>query len=760
VAGSITQYVIKVHSRCNLACDHCYVYEQADQTWRQRPAVITPRLVDLAGQRIAEHAADHGLPMVHVVLHGGEPLLIGRERMRAVLTALDSRITPVTRLDIRVHTNGVLLDEQWGELFSEYGVKIGISLDGDRSANDRHRRFLDGRTSYPQVRRALELLRRAEFRPLYAGILCTIDLDNDPVAAYEALMAESPPQVDFLLPHATWENPPALPAGLAEPYAAWLLRIYRRWVSDGRPVPIRLFDSLASAARGGPSWSEAVGLDPADLLVIETDGAWEQSDSLKTAYHGAASTGLHVAGNAVDEVARQPAIAARQGGLRALSATCRACSVAAICGGGLYAHRYRAGSGFDNPSVYCADLKVLIKGVTGVGPSPAGRRPPRAAHEVSAAALDALAAGPGDPSTVLALAQAQQSFTRALVASVAAMDGWTNKEHQRSAAEGWTLLGALDADYPAAVSEVFSHPYVRAWAVGCLRSPRGDDRDLDRAHLASLAAAAALRAGTEAELTVPVRDGTAYLPTAGAIRVGSGPGATTAVKVAHGRVVARGESVTWQETRQVTGPGLRVQVEDLDPFRDCYEHPVTGRLAASEWRAWQRDLGEASARLSAAVPAYAAALEAGLRSIVPLRGGQPGRRSATARQAFGGVAAALPGGQGGLDELLLHEFQHVKLNGVLDMVDLLDRADQRRLPVPWRTDLRPLTGVLHGAYAHLALVHLARSGAQPHRARFLQYQSWVCATAETLLVTGSLTSEGERFVAGLHAAAQASPDER
>ena len=31
-----------------------------------------------------------------------------------------------------------------------------------------------------------------------------------------------------------------------------------------------------------------------------------------------------------------------------------------ICGGGLYPHRYRAGSGFRHPSVYCADLLRLI----------------------------------------------------------------------------------------------------------------------------------------------------------------------------------------------------------------------------------------------------------------------------------------------------------------------------------------------------------------------------------------------------------------
>jgi uncharacterized protein len=31
-----------------------------------------------------------------------------------------------------------------------------------------------------------------------------------------------------------------------------------------------------------------------------------------------------------------------------------------VCGGGLYAHRYRAGVGFRDRSVYCADLLRLI----------------------------------------------------------------------------------------------------------------------------------------------------------------------------------------------------------------------------------------------------------------------------------------------------------------------------------------------------------------------------------------------------------------
>jgi uncharacterized protein len=45
----------------------------------------------------------------------------------------------------------------------------------------------------------------------------------------------------------------------------------------------------------------------------------------------------------------------------ALSATCLACPVHRICGAGLYPHRYRPGTGFLNPSVYCTDLRRLIE---------------------------------------------------------------------------------------------------------------------------------------------------------------------------------------------------------------------------------------------------------------------------------------------------------------------------------------------------------------------------------------------------------------
>ena len=46
------------------------------------------------------------------MLHGGEPLLLGYDGLRGVISTLRSSIDPVTRLDLRIHTNGVLLDER------------------------------------------------------------------------------------------------------------------------------------------------------------------------------------------------------------------------------------------------------------------------------------------------------------------------------------------------------------------------------------------------------------------------------------------------------------------------------------------------------------------------------------------------------------------------------------------------------------------------------------------------------------------------
>jgi uncharacterized protein len=355
------EFIVKIHSRCDLSCDYCYMYEMADQSWRDKPRRMSREIAELTATRIGEHARAHGLTNVALILHGGEPLLAGQELISYLVTAVRRAAGTGVVVDASVQTNAVGLDDSYLRLFDGLGIQVGVSLDGAAEAHDRHRRFASGRGSYAAATAGLRRLTDRNYRHLFSGLLCTIDIRNDPISTYEALAIFEPPKIDFLLPHGTWTSPPPgrMPGAAETPYADWLITIFDHWY----PAPqtrVRLFEEIMHGILGGTSTTEMVGLAPSTLVVIETDGAIEQGDTLKVAYHGATETGLHVARDQLDDALLLPGVAARQFGERGLSAECRVCHIRRVCGGGLYAHRYRAGTGFANPSVYCPDLMRLI----------------------------------------------------------------------------------------------------------------------------------------------------------------------------------------------------------------------------------------------------------------------------------------------------------------------------------------------------------------------------------------------------------------
>jgi len=357
------EFVLKIHSRCDLACDYCYMYELADQTWRLRPRRMSRTIAEQAATRIAEHIHAHDLTQITLILHGGEPLLAGPDLIAHLVTSVRDATDPRVRVDVSLQTNGVGLDDGYLRLFGDLNIRVGISLDGDAAAHDRRRRYRNGEGSHAAVVAALERLIAGPYRHVFGGLLCTIDVRNNPVATYEALLRFKPPMIDLLLPHGTWTTPPPerVPGSPSTPYADWLTAVFDRWFSAPcQETHIRLFEEIMHLLLGGASASEAVGVSPVSVIVIETDGSIEQSDMLKSAYHGAPWTGLHVARDPLDAALLLPSVVARQIGAMALSTECRRCRIRQVCGGGLYPHRYRSGSGFANPSVYCPDLFRLI----------------------------------------------------------------------------------------------------------------------------------------------------------------------------------------------------------------------------------------------------------------------------------------------------------------------------------------------------------------------------------------------------------------
>jgi uncharacterized protein len=776
-------------------------------------------VVARAALRIAEHVKTHELDRVEVVLHGGEPLLAGVAGLRSALVELESALHGLCRLDVKIHTNGVLLNEKFCQLFDEHGVGVGISLDGDRIANDRHRKYRDGRSSYDAVVRAIRLLAGDRFRHLYSGLLCTIDIANDPVRVYESLLELDPPGLDLLLPHATWDAPPPRAAGTGTEYADWLIAIFDRWQAAGYPVRIRTFDSIMAMLADGASSTEALGLEPVRMVVIETDGSYEQADSLKVAYDGAPSTGFDVFSHSLDSVLDHPGVAARQHGIADLSAACQRCPVVSSCGGGMYAHRYKSGSGFDNPSAYCADLFKLINHIASRLPHVAGNGA-RTGHTLGHETLTELASGLGGADDIDQLTQGQRSLRRGLPAAVYKA-GLGTPAVPTSARDllrtAWQVLTRADDACPDAVNAVLGHPYLRAWAVRSLeRLGRGDaaDRDggrslsADLGYLGAIAAAVAIRGQASARLAVPLIDGAVHLPGLGRLTPGPVAGLTAResddeteavlaveadwVRVRLGTdnwrllrprmlagdacpaepctpdgapaVAGAMRPAVWEPVRTLTAPGIRVALEDTDPYRDCYHWPAAPRLTDEEYARWQRVFSLAGQEIQEHHAAYVPAIAVGLTVLMPMLSAPAGSDvSATARQGFGAIGLVLPDDPVTLARQLVREFQRVKLGAVLDLYDLFDPEDKRLYQVPGGGARWPLDGLLENAYANLAVTEFwrVRAGLGEHdqaeaAEQYEHGREHTAAAIDTLAGSGSLTPLGLYFVGQMRASITAS----
>ncbi len=336
------------------------MYHGPDQSWVRRPKVMSDEVLRKTVERISEHVAAHDLKKVSIVLHGGEPLLAGYDLIHSFFSLFSEKLG--SKVEFGMQSNLTLLTPEIVTLFSDFHATIGISLDGPKSANDKHRLTHSGASSFSDVMKGLDLLRSTQQgRNVFSGILAVIDSETDPIEVYEFLRSLKPRGMDFLLPDATHEVLPPYKTSWEEtPYADWLIKLFDYWWQQSDPLPIRFFENIITLRLGGVSDNEALGLGSVNLLVIETDGAIEAVDTLKVDYDGGPHLGLDVFNNTINEAMVHPKITMRVNAEAELSPTCSKCEIVKICGGGYLPHRYSNDALYRNPSVYCSDLKKLI----------------------------------------------------------------------------------------------------------------------------------------------------------------------------------------------------------------------------------------------------------------------------------------------------------------------------------------------------------------------------------------------------------------
>ena len=394
-------------------------------------------------------------------------------------------------------------------------------------------------------------------------------------------------------------------------------------------------------------------------------------------------------------------------------------------------------------------------------------------HQLSEEAFTALAQGGGDASVARQLREAQHSKHLMLVRMVAE-DADSSSPAGAAFHAAYDLLTAVQATDPDSVARLFSLPHIGAWGHDCLTRL---ERTLvpDFAYLAGAAAAAAVRADVGFSLDLPVRDGRVLLPGLGYFH---GVGEDAWVRVtSDGKRLSVGnhaeascadivpddgggrEIPHWTGSPLIRavadGQAWEVLLEVADPHLDRYSLPVAAELTAQDVTVWRKQLQRAWRLLVEQHGWSAGAMAEAVSVIVPMiPRSDTDLDSATTPAAFGAIATSLPPDPVIMAETLVHEFQHLKLGAVMDVVGLIGSCDER-VYAPWRPDPRPAGGLLQGIYAHLGVTrfwdvqrHVEAEADDAFRAH-LMYERWrptIELSASTLLRTGCLTAEGSRFV--------------
>ena len=264
-----TSMVKPVGSLCNMRCKYCYYLDKA-QLYNN----CQPQMDDaLLESYIRANIEGNNSPVIAFAWHGGEPLLAGKEFFRKAV-ALQQKWGQGRTIENSIQTNGLLIDDEWCQIFRDNNFLVGVSIDGPESIHDAHRVDAGGQPTFARVMRGIERMYRNHVE---YNTLTTINIHSEGRGAevYNLLRGISVFMqflpVAELLCDGRVQSPEAQGAAVApwsvsaEGFGQFMCDVFDQWVAKdvGRRY-VQLFDATLALM---------VGVQPSVCSLCETCGS-------------------------------------------------------------------------------------------------------------------------------------------------------------------------------------------------------------------------------------------------------------------------------------------------------------------------------------------------------------------------------------------------------------------------------------------------------------------------------------------------------
>ncbi|MFH1568746.1 MAG: anaerobic sulfatase-maturation protein [Gemmatimonadota bacterium] len=338
-------------SVCNIDCAYCFYLEKEKLypgrgNWRMSDEVLE--------LYVRQYIEAQDVPAVNFAWQGGEPTLMGVDFYRRAVE-LQRQYAGGKEITNAFQTNGLLLDDEWGQFLAENRFLVGVSIDGPQELHDRYRLDKGQRPTFERVMAGVEVLKRhgAQFNTL--TVLQNHNADY-PLEVYGFLKGIGSRFLQFI---------PIVERAAAEPgpdglelvapdhegqarvmrwsvgsfqYGRFLCRVFDEWVRrDVGQYFVQLFDVSLGCWLGQEASLCIFAATCGDALIIEHNGDLYSCDHFVYPQHRL--------GNLRDLSARQMVSGAQQRQFGAdkrdaLPRFCRQCEYRFACHGGCPKHRF------------------------------------------------------------------------------------------------------------------------------------------------------------------------------------------------------------------------------------------------------------------------------------------------------------------------------------------------------------------------------------------------------------------------------------
>src|SRR5271170_1358484 len=149
---TIETVVVQPTPFCNINCGYCYLPQRNLKTVMPQSTIAA-----LFAKIFSSGWMSQGLT---VIWHAGEPLVVPISFYQQAFAAIEALRPPTSQLRHSFQTNGMLITPAWCELFKQWDVGIGVSIDGPKHLHDAHRVTRTGRGTFDPTIAGIRVLQK------------------------------------------------------------------------------------------------------------------------------------------------------------------------------------------------------------------------------------------------------------------------------------------------------------------------------------------------------------------------------------------------------------------------------------------------------------------------------------------------------------------------------------------------------------------------------------------------------------------------